>query len=624
MSDRQYPMHTFQGATGSGLPLGIPGQRPPWFSSNKQYEAFLNTMAQDLGPQCITANSIDIEHLDEQRRKELLAGHALLPTLKFVCTTFAQFDDAAMFSRVGAFEKQFVRRLTGTLAAQVGNAVKNRSVVMPPPALTQLVREVIEWCSHADGAASGAADAHPPLAINDFVHLVLSINGDQERQDVPDFFQSWPPTAEELTQYNAAMSVDDDMMLREFRRQMVSELARMQANATTVPHVVLGDTYDTWFKSWPKAAPHDLIGDAPEDAFRAATNVPLDEFIRLGLRLWEHTKTGEVTFSTVPMEGSVDPQALGMMQNAVSLTVKEYRKRLERERKRGFLAHRRYTFTERPLVRIGDNEYLALRPAWMLDRLCGSQLYWQTFFDFGTEQDPRGEQFSQAMNYVFESSVGYLFRRVTRRARSLITLITEEQMQQAWTRGGRTPSVCDWVLVAGRYCLLVDATNHWLDEKAAQGFGDAEDYQEDTEKAFVSKKFLQLRSTIELLADNGWEGCSFDDQTVYVPLVIVPNAGIPPTVLADVDFKLRSHSVLGQLGKFVTSPGVLIYRELQVFEGVSEHRAPKAFVEMIAQWRMLCTKSMPVRPQTFLDLAGTDRPIGKYPTIARSMLMNKL
>lgn len=82
--------------------------------------------------------------------------------------------------------------------------------------------------------------------------------------------------------------------------------------------------------------------------------------------------------------------------------------------------------------------------------------------------------------------------------------------------------------------------------------------------------------------------------------------------------------MLGQLGKFVTSPGVLIYRELQVFEGVSEHRAPKAFVEMIAQWRMLCTKSMPVRPQTFLDLAGTDRPIGKYPTIARSMLMNKL
>ena len=141
---------------------------------------------------------------------------------------------------------------------------------------------------------------------------------------------------------------------------------------------------------------------------------------------------------------------------------------------------------------------------------------WQTFFDFGTEKDRRGEQFSQAMNYVFVDSVEYLFRRVTRRARPAITLITEEQMQQAWSRGGNTPSVCDWVLVAGKYCLLVDATNHWLDEKVAQGFADAEDYRADTEEAFVNNKFLQLKSTIELLAEKGWEDCTFDDQTVYV------------------------------------------------------------------------------------------------------------
>ena len=35
--------------------------------------------------------------------------------------------------------------------------------------------------------------------------------------------------------------------------------------------------------------------------------------------------------------------------------------------------------------------------------------------------------------------------------------------------------------------------------------------------------------------------------------MIVPSAGIPATVLSDVDFKLRAHSVLGQLGKIVTS-----------------------------------------------------------------------
>jgi hypothetical protein len=604
------------GIVGGGLPSGIPRQRPPWFSSDAQYEAFLQRTARDLGPQCITATSVKAEHLDEPRRKELLAAHGLRPTLEFVCTTFAWFDDAALFSRIGTFEKQFVRGLTGDLATKVRRPVKNGCILMPPAAITQLIREVIEWCPDTDDIGPEAKDARPPLGLNDFVRLVLSINGDQERQDIPDFFKGkpWPPTAEEYADFNAAMSVDDDMVLREMRRQGLSELARMQSHATTVPDLVLGDTYDAWFKGWPKKAPHDLIGDTPEAAFLGATTVSLHEFIRLGARLWKHTKTGDVHFTT----------ALDRMRDAASLTVDEYRKRLARERTNGLLAHRRYTFTERPLLRIGDDEYIALRPTWVLDRFCGSQLYWQTFFDLGTEKDSRGKQFSQAMNYVFEDTVGYLFRRVTRRARPAITLITEEQMQQAWTTAGNTPSVCDWVLVAGKYCLLVDATNHWLDEKAAQGFADEGDYWADTEETFVNKKFLQLKSTIELLAEKGWQECTLNDQTIYVPLVIVPNAGIPATVLSDVDFKLRSHSVLGQLGKIVTSPGILIYRELQVFEGLCEHRAPKAFVEMLAKWRELCTNSMPVRPQTFLDIAGADRPMGTYAATARSMLMKKL
>lgn len=486
-------------------------------------------------------------------------------------------------------------------------------------------RDRLEALAEA-GKHSAPGNALPPLNLNNFVQLVLSINGDQERQDIPEFFKnkSWPPTAEELAEFNAAMTVDDDMVVSELRRQGLSELARMQSHATTVPEMVLGDTYDTWFKGWPNKAPHDLIGETPEAAFHAATTMSLPAFINLGMRLWEHSKTGDVTITTAAIEDSMDPAALDLMREAASLTVNEYRKRLERERKKGFLAHRRYTFTERPLLRIGDDAYIALRPTWVLDRFCGSQLYWQTFFDFGTEKDPRGQQFSQSMNYVFEDTVGYLFRRVSRRARPAITLITEEQMQQAWTTGGNTPSVCDWVLVSGKYCLLVDATNHWLDEKAAQGFATEEDYQADIEETFVNKKFLQLKSTIELLVERGWQGCTFDDQTVYVPLVIVPNAGIPATVLSDVDFKLRSHSVLGHIGKTVTSPAILIYHELQVFEELCEHRAPKAFVEILAKWRELCTNSMPVRPQTFLDIAGADRPKGRYPSIARSSLMKKL
>lgn len=603
-----------------GLPAGVPRQRPAWFSSDEQYEEFLKSTADELGPQCITATSIDIEPLDVDARQDLLGGYALRPTLEFICKVFAQWDDAALFSRIGAFEKNLIRGLTGDLAVKVRPQVQRGSVVMPPAALTQLIREVIEWCDDAEVVDGD----QKPLSIDDFIHLVLSINGDQEREHgASEHFQSWPPTDAELEKYNAAMSVDDDMVRSEMKRHMVSDLARMQTHATTVPDLVLGDTYDTWFKPWPSVAPHDLIGDTPEDAFRAATDVSLREVIRLGLKLWEQTKGGEVTFDSASMPAEVDAQALDLMRNAASLTVTQYRKRLAQERKKGDLAHRRYTFTERPLIRFGNDTYLTIRPTWMLDRFCGSQLYWHTFFAFGTEKDPRGSQFSQAMNYVFEESVGYLFRRCSKRAGSAITLITEKKMQQAWT-SKNTPSVCDWVLVSGKYCLLVDATNHWLDEKMAQGFADVDDYTADVEETFINKKFQQLKSTIELLAKNGWEGCQFDDETVFIPMVIVPNSGIPPAVMADVDIKLRAHSVLGKLGKIVTSPGILIYRDLQVFEGVCEHRSPRSFVEMLARWRALCTQTMPVSPQHFLDLCGVDRPMGTYPALARSLLMKRL
>jgi hypothetical protein len=609
------------------LPPGVPKKRPPWFESDEQYEAFLNTVAADLGPQCITATSIGVEHLEEDDRRNLLSRCALQPTLQLVSATYARLDAAALFSRDAAFEKEFVWQVSGDLRQRVGQQLQKGSRLMPPAAMNQLIREVIEWCldteTDQDKSAGGIKEP-ATLAREDFIHLLLAINGDQERQDSPEFFESWPPTAEELEQFNAAMTDDDELVLQQLQKQMLSEFARMQTNAITVPDIVLGDTYDTWFKGWPKVAPHDLIGDTPEDAFFAAATVTLRECIKLGLHLWERTKNGDVVFTKTSVEGSIDPDVLALMQESASLPVKDYRKRLERERKKGYLAHRRYTFTERPLLEIGTDEFIALRPTWVLDRFCGSQLYWQTFFDFGTEKDPRGEQFSQCMNYVFEATVAYLFRRVMRRAGGQIVLITEEQMQQAWTSGGKTPSVCDWVLVSGKNCLLVDATNHWLDEKAAQGFAEVDEYRADVEDTFVNKKFQQLKSTIEHLAGNGWDGCQFDNETVYVPLVVVPNAGIPATVFADIDIKLRSHPVLGQLGKNVTSPGILVYHELQVFEGLCEHRFPRTFVDVLARWRSQCTASMPIRPQTFLELQGMDRPMGKYPTTARSMLMKRL
>ena len=88
---------------------GIPKKAPPWFPSQAAYEAFLKLIAMDLGAECITATSIDVEHLDEDRRKDLLGKYALRPSLQFVCSTYARLDAEALYARDAAFEKGFVR-----------------------------------------------------------------------------------------------------------------------------------------------------------------------------------------------------------------------------------------------------------------------------------------------------------------------------------------------------------------------------------------------------------------------------------------------------------------------------------------------------------------------------------
>lgn len=592
----------------------LPQQAPSWFASQDQYEAFLKTVAMDLGAQCITATSIAVEHLDEQSRKQLLGRFALRPTLQFLCSTYARLDAAALYGREAVFEETLVHPLKGDLADKVKTAMSGGSRLMPPSAMNQLIREAIEWCPDDDAEASGT------VGIADFVQLVLAINGDQEELARPDYFSAWPPSEDELRAYNEAMAVDDDFVLAELRQRLPYEFARMQTNATPVPLVYAADTYDTWFKPWPTGTAHNLIGDTPAQAFENATKVSLREAIRMGLQLWNRARAGDVVLQINELEGSVDPGALGLLRSAAALPVKEYRKRLVKERAQGFLAHRRYTFTERPLIEVADGEYIVLRPAWALDRFCGSQLYWQTFAQFGFEKTPAGEQFSLAMNDVFESTVGYLFRRATRLARGAITLITEPQMQQAWTKGGQIPSVCDWVLVSGNVCVLVDATNHWLDAKAAQGLANPEEYEADLEETFINRKLQQLFSTRELLIDKGWEGCTFDENTTYVPLVVVPNAGIPASAFADIDIKLRT----GQLAPNMLTAGVITYQELQVLEGVCAHRAPQGFVQLLARWRRECTGPNPMRLQTFLDKYGFDRPVSNYIGTAKQMLLKQI
>jgi hypothetical protein len=91
-----------------GLRLNPPKKAPPWFASQEQCEAFLKLTAKDLGPTCLTATSIEVEHLDEEHRKEILSGHALVPTLRSICSTYAA--PCGMFGKgIGYVDQSLVK-----------------------------------------------------------------------------------------------------------------------------------------------------------------------------------------------------------------------------------------------------------------------------------------------------------------------------------------------------------------------------------------------------------------------------------------------------------------------------------------------------------------------------------
>jgi hypothetical protein len=54
-----------------------------------------------------------------------------------------------LYSREGAFEERFVGGLSGELAEKLRPPMSDGNRLMPPPALNQLIREVIEWCDDA-------------------------------------------------------------------------------------------------------------------------------------------------------------------------------------------------------------------------------------------------------------------------------------------------------------------------------------------------------------------------------------------------------------------------------------------------------------------------------------------
>lgn len=582
----------------------------------------LAALSLDFGLQIITSSCVELPYLDDRGRRAILESCGLQSSLVTVCELLNKYDQAERTSRgrVHQVEADFLGTCASAEAKRALVLLRTGRCLLSSATLVQFVREIIEWCPDGPTEVRRRRERDAFLEPDQIFELIVSINKHHELAfGLPDF-----KTQEELSQFFQELAGDQERMQDLESRSKLWEFARLQTNTAVLWDVILSDTYQTWFKKWPEHAAHDLIGDSPEIAFQNGTGVDLVELISLGRHLWLLGETGALTFTRDSLiESQFSEAVLGLAFGSASLAVQDYRSLIVKEREEGDVSNRRYTFGQFPILQLSDESYLILRPSWAAERFCGQQLYWQAFADFGGPRKAAAKQLSGAMDLVFERNVDYVLRRVHKKAPHSFDLINERQMQQAWRRSSGPPSVCDWALWAGDVCVLIDANNHRLNFSLAQGLADEGNYSEDLEKSTL-RKIAQFRSTADSFRANGWDGSELGPGTLFVPIIVVPNAGLPMTSIGDVDLAKRAKPIFDGSDAIFANPGTITWQELQLLEALCDSRNPSGFIELVGVWRKSCTLSFPVRLQTFLDQSGLDRPIGKYPKIGRRLLEQKL
>jgi hypothetical protein len=309
------------------------------------------------------------------------------------------------------------------------------------------------------------------------------------------------------------------------------------------------------------------------------------------------------------VEAGASDEAIQFVISDMTLDAKGFRSRLLKDRKKGSVADQRYVFTERPFLLQEDGSLLVLRYQWMIDRFFGGQLYWQTFFPLGPpDSGSVAEAFSQAMNYAFERVAGDALDHIASRSSKISRVVREDEMQKEWThKSGQTPSVCDFLLPAGKACFLFDATNHHLGATLAQGLATVDDYNDDVQTSFVSTKFKQLVSTAQQIRVHQSFGVQAEPS--FFPFVIVPESGLSSLSTVQVDWQIRAAVPFAPLLGHTKPPVPLAISELSLLEGLAERYAPgRDIADLLGGWR---ARPFPVSLREFIDALRLGAPIPK-------------
>ncbi len=585
------------------------GSMPPWMPPPATGDGdIIGQLMQFFGaqPRLMVCGQLGLEPLTDAKRRDLLASVNLYEALETVARVQGQWDVAyTTTQRIDDVEGEF---LAGGGTEGVCEKARNRIVIygdhlISPRATAQLQREIIEYAS-ADSAA-------PPIDRNILVHILLSITSEQNTS--PEFSGDVPNDEEvaELQRTLPTMGFEETL---EFAKPHIqNEIASSLFNQPLKYEIVLSNTDDLWFTAWHPRSKTTGLGATPAEAFKIACGVDLLDVMRLGARIVKRSNDAhQVRFTRDELlaDGATE-DAIDLLFANMARPLDDYKVELQGDRDKGAIGNQRYTLTRFPFLAIDDNTFVMLRHQWALDRLCGGQLYFEAWASFSSGE--LRNRFKNAMCDAFEAFAGGILHRIRDKSPHLRAIVGEDEMQAAWAGAkGQKPSVCDWMLFGQDHCIVIDATNHAVKEDAAQGLASWDEYSADVEKIFSDPnegKFGQLLSTIDLVKkDGGWENEKVDTKTMFVPLVVVPDAGVVNGLLTQFDINMRGLKAFGHLQPHVYAPGIVPISDVQLLEGMADtgkkYGNNPDMMGLIANWRAKASKYGLASVQLYLLSSG--------------------
>lgn len=610
-----------EGARSPGPKAGAKGgSMPPWMPAPGATVGDADDEITKIGqflnaqPQLIVCGHLGLEPLTDEKRRDVLASVNLYDALETVARLQGQWDVAyTTTQRVDLVEGDF---LQGGGTGGLCERAVNRMIVygdhfISPQVTAQLQREIIEFASTDDAA--------PPIDRNALTHLLLSITSEQNTR--PEFAGDVPTPAEIAKLQRDMPKMGLDEMLEYIKTIVPDEVASSLFNHPLKYQIVVSNTFDIWLSEWSPRSKTTGLGATPAEAFKIATGVDLLDVMRLGARIIKRsTDAHQVQFSRDELlaDGAAE-DAINLLFASMALPLDDYKVKLRENRDAGAIGHQRYTLTQYPFLAVDDNTFVMLRHQWALDRLCGEQLFFEAWASLSSRA--LRDRFKLAMSDAFEQFIDGILHRIFDKSPHLRAIVGEDEMQAAWTeKKGQKPSVCDWTLFGEGHCIVIDATNHAVKREAAQGLATWDEYSAEIEEIFTEGKFEQLLSTIDLVNKHGgWDNEKVDTKTMFAPLVVVPDAGIPSALLTQFDIVNRGRKAFGHLQPQVYAPGVIQVSDVQLLEGLADWAQKLAklgnkpdMLDLIATWRRSATVIGEGSLQMFLVRRGWPLPLSDH------------